>query len=388
MNKVESLHKQLPSSRANAPFLRWLTRIPRSLPASTQRRANLLAWLLLFIILISLLTSLVVFLYNPAGSVRRTVYGLLLTGFLILTSLAFILNRRGRYQWASAITILLAVLAPWTALLFDPLILLGDFVPLNYVLFPILLSSILMRPRMTILFTVVQMIGLILVATIAPSENMINWPSLLIFVFFASVFSIIHNIIRDRDLAQIDQQTALLKANEINLREQSIRDPLTTLFNRRYLKETMEREIRRSERDGSPVGLIMIDLDHFKLFNDSHGHPAGDALLREFGLLLKNHVRQADIACRYGGEEFVLLMPGAPLEITCLRAQQVVDKVRGLKIVYQGLVLDGVTISAGVASFPQHGSSGQDLLEEADVALYQAKAAGRDRIFVSPTKAA
>lgn len=372
--------KKLYPSRAANPFLRWLTRIPDSLPASTQRRANLLAWLLLFILLLSLVTALVVFLNNPSGSQRRSVYGLLISGFLILISISFVLNRRGYYNWAAGITISLAFLAPWGSLLLDPMILKGDFVPLNYVLLPILLSSILLSSKFTILYTLLQMTGLFLVAFFTAAEEMINWPSLMVFVFFASVFSIIHNTIRDRDLAQIDLQTALLKANEISLREQSIRDPLTTLFNRRYLTETLEREIRRAERDRSPVGMIMMDIDHFKDFNDTHGHPAGDQLLHELGLLLKSHIREADIACRYGGEEFVLLMPGAPFEITCLRAQQLIDKVRNMHFAYQGIAMESITISAGVASYPQHGHTGQEVLEAADVALYQAKAAGRNQM--------
>jgi len=126
-----------------------------------------------------------------------------------------------------------------------------------------------------------------------------------------------------------------------------------------------------------------MDIDHFKEFNDTHGHPAGDVLLHEFGLLLKDHIREADIACRFGGEEFILLMPGAPLQITCLRAQQLIDKVRDMQIDYQGIRLGNVTISAGIANFPEHGRTGQEVLVEADAAMYRAKAAGRGQLMVA-----
>ena len=373
----------LPSSRAKQPLLKWLTHIPDSLSPSLQRRANLLAWLLLFMMMILLLTTLIVFLVNPASAVRRLTYGGLISVFLVFVVAAFLLNRYGYYRPAAGITLTFAFLAPWLSAWLDPTIMQGDFVPLNYVLLPILLSSFLLRPFFTILFSFIQVVALLMVALLTSAKETINWPSLMIFVFFASVFIIIHNVIGDRDMAQIDQQNEQLRSSSALLREETIRDPLTTLFNRRYLMETLEREIRRAEREQSPVGMIMIDLDQFKEFNDTHGHPAGDVHLREFGLLLKRQIREADIACRYGGEEFVLLMPGAPLEITCLRAEQLLERVRGLQVEYLGETLASITISAGVANFPQHGSSGQEVLAAADVALYRAKAAGRDQVVVA-----
>lgn len=332
---------------------------------------------------ILVVTALVVFLANPAGSVRRLVYGSLLALFMVFIFGTFMLNRYGHYRLAAGITLIFAFFAPWLSAWLDPAIMKGDFVPLNYVLLPILLSSFLLRPLYTILISIIQFAALVFVALLTPIRETINWPSLIIFVFFASIFSIIQNIVRDRDQLQIDQQNTRLREVALLLREETIRDPLTTLFNRRYLTETFEREIRRAEREGLPVGLIMMDIDHFKEFNDTHGHPAGDVLLHEFGLLLKDHIREADIACRFGGEEFILLMPGAPLQITCLRAQQLIDKVRDMQIDYQGIRLGNGTISAGIANFPEHGRTGQEVLVEADAAMYRAKAAGRGQLMVA-----
>ena len=116
-----------------------------------------------------------------------------------------------------------------------------------------------------------------------------------------------------------------LSLSNLNLREtlqhQSIRDPLTGLFNRRYMDETLERERQRAARSDTSLGVIMLDIDHFKKFNDMFGHEAGDTVLEELGVLLKNHVRGSDIACRYGGEEFVLILPESPLEIVIERAE-------------------------------------------------------------------
>ena len=167
------------------------------------------------------------------------------------------------------------------------------------------------------------------------------------------------------------------------LRLQSIRDPLTGLFNRRYLDETLERELSRLSRKGSTLGIIMLDIDHFKDFNDRYGHDGGDALLREVGHLLTNKTRKQDVACRYGGEEFTILLPDASLEDTALRAEQLMVQAREIHVEYQGQRLGSISFSLGVAAFPGHGTSADNLLKEADKALYRAKAEGRDRVGIA-----
>ena len=167
------------------------------------------------------------------------------------------------------------------------------------------------------------------------------------------------------------------------LRSQALRDPLTGLFNRRFMEEALEREMRRALRRVAPLSVIMMDLDHFKQLNDTLGHDAGDALLRELGLFLQNHVRAADIACRYGGEEITLIMPDAPLAIARQRAEELREGVRRLLIQDRGRTIGPVTVSVGVAAYPEHAASGDTLLRAADLALYAAKDAGRDRVCVA-----
>lgn len=175
---------------------------------------------------------------------------------------------------------------------------------------------------------------------------------------------------------------ANLKLHEI-LRLQSIRDPLTGLFNRRYLEETLEREVRRASRNERPLGVIMLDIDRFKHFNDTFGHAAGDTLLRALGELLRSRVRAEDIPCRYGGEEFVLILPESPLDVTQRRAELLRTDVKQLHPSHAGQSLGGVTVSIGVATFPDHGLTGEVVLRAADEALYRAKHEGRDRVVVS-----
>jgi diguanylate cyclase (GGDEF)-like protein len=177
---------------------------------------------------------------------------------------------------------------------------------------------------------------------------------------------------------------ANLKLRE-TLRSQSIRDPLTGLFNRRYMEESLERELRRAERRGQPLGVIMLDLDHFSRFNNTFGHQAGDLLLQAFGEMVRSRVRAEDIACRYGGEEFTLILPEATLGVTLERAQQIVETVRELHVAQRGHSLGAVTISAGVATYPDHARMGEGLIRAADTALYLAKAEGRDRVVVAGT---
>jgi diguanylate cyclase (GGDEF)-like protein len=168
------------------------------------------------------------------------------------------------------------------------------------------------------------------------------------------------------------------------LRSQSIRDPLTGLFNRRYLEESLERDVARARREGLQVGVVRLDVDHLQPFNTAHGPAAGDALLRELGWLLQASVRAEDIACRYGGDEFALILPGASLAATRARAEQVAAAVRQLGIEHGGQRLGPVSISMGVAACPQHGSTGDALLAAAGAALQQAKRQGRDCVAVAP----
>lgn len=164
------------------------------------------------------------------------------------------------------------------------------------------------------------------------------------------------------------------------LRLQSIREPLTGLFNRRYLEEAMARELSRCVRRGLPLSLMMLDLDHFKAFNDVHGHAGGDALLAAFGQLLQELTRGEDIACRYGGEEFTLILPETDIPVAMQRAQAIRAGVEALHVQYLGRELPKVTLSIGVAGFPGDGNTSDVLLRAADEALYRAKRNGRNRV--------
>lgn len=189
--------------------------------------------------------------------------------------------------------------------------------------------------------------------------------------------NIIHSVAE-----QLSMALATLSLQD-RLREQSIRDPLTGLFNRRYLEESAVRELARSARRSLPLSMLMLDIDHFKAFNDLHGHAGGDALLAQFGQLLASMTRKEDIACRYGGEEFTLILPEADLMAASERAEALRAAVAGLQASHLGQLLPQVTASIGVACYPQHGESAHALMQAADTALYRAKKLGRDRVEVA-----
>jgi diguanylate cyclase (GGDEF)-like protein len=192
---------------------------------------------------------------------------------------------------------------------------------------------------------------------------------------------------RGRLAVALAEHIALALANlklQEQLRNQSIRDPLTGLFNRRYLEQVLERECRRAVRSGRPLTLLALDVDHFRQFNDTWGHDGGDAVLRELGALLKSTFRGEDVACRLGGEEFVVLLIDASLEAASLRAEQLRLMVQQLPVRFRSQTLSSITICVGLAAYPEHGASPEGLLETADRALYQAKKAGRNRVVSAP----
>ncbi len=180
------------------------------------------------------------------------------------------------------------------------------------------------------------------------------------------------------------EQLALALANlrlQETLRTQSIRDPLTGLFNRRYLEVSLERELARAARRNHPMAVLMLDLDHFKRFNDSHGHDAGDTLLVQFADVLKRNTRSEDIACRYGGEEFTILLPEVDADSARKRAERIRNATAEMIVKLREQPLERISVSIGLAIFPDDARNGIDLLRNADAALYRAKRAGRNRIM-------
>lgn len=187
----------------------------------------------------------------------------------------------------------------------------------------------------------------------------------------------------EQQMRQANQelQTRLTEIEALHqeLRALAIRDPLTNLYNRRYLEETLENELARAERDGNPVTVIMMDADHFKRINDVHGHKAGDLALQALARIIQLYIRKSDIACRYGGEEFVIVMPNTELEVARERAELIREDFRQVNFIGTNLRAE-TSLSIGIATYPLAGTRGDEVLDAADQAMYAAKVEGGNRI--------
>jgi diguanylate cyclase (GGDEF)-like protein/PAS domain S-box-containing protein len=167
------------------------------------------------------------------------------------------------------------------------------------------------------------------------------------------------------------------------LRDQSIRDPLTGLFNRRFMEDALGRELQRAKRRTHSLVVVFLDLDHFKRFNDIHGHDAGDTVLRSMAGLFQQHFRGEDVVCRYGGEEFAFILPESTAKNAAKRVEELRQVAKRHKINYKEQVLDAVTFSVGIAAYPENALTGEELLQTADTCLYESKANGRDCVTIA-----
>jgi diguanylate cyclase (GGDEF)-like protein len=179
---------------------------------------------------------------------------------------------------------------------------------------------------------------------------------------------------------RLQLQLSEIEALQNKLKEQAIRDYLTGLYNRRYLQEHLENELRRAQRSSQPLSLVMMDLDHFKDCNDTYGHKAGDLVLKALAEMLTDRTRKQDIVCRYGGEEFLVVLPNTHLNVARERAEEWRGEFQNLVIEMGDLEIK-TTLSAGLACYPLDGDTIEKLLQVADEALYKAKQEGRNQVF-------
>jgi diguanylate cyclase (GGDEF)-like protein/PAS domain S-box-containing protein len=179
----------------------------------------------------------------------------------------------------------------------------------------------------------------------------------------------------------LEEQLEDIKHLREELEEQAIRDPLTNVYNRRFLLDAMDRELAQAARNENPAAIVILDIDFFKQFNDTYGHRCGDFVLQYIANFLNERIRRGDVLCRYGGEEFVIFMPNAPLGAAYERAETLRNEIANAFLEYEGLHLK-TSFSAGVAGFPMHGDTSDSILNTADKALYQAKNSGRNRVII------
>lgn len=342
-----------------------------------RRAFALLIFQGIFLTLLFVTAILVVFV-NRGG--RLAFYSTLIAVLFAFILAAVALNWKGKYILSAWVTTLCMVFGPWASILLDPSVMAGDFVPLVYIGISIQLCSILLSERVTVGIALFQMSGLIAFILLSPALRAINWPSLISFVVFTATIGTLAGFSNRKQLEQIEQQRNELLRDEAKLRELSVRDPLTGLYNRRYMEETFDREIKRAMRKDRSLAVVMTDIDGFKSINDTFGHVPGDLILERVSKFLMKSVRASDVVCRYGGDEFVLILPECSLEEAIRRANAM--RLEAEKVTLgEGTTVTGlITMSFGVAALPENGTTREELLQAADQALYASKRAGRNRV--------
>jgi diguanylate cyclase (GGDEF)-like protein len=297
----------------------------------------------------------------------------------ILLAVEYALSRTVHYPSAA----LLAVITIWVATL---AIVVLDPQNRQFVYFFImggLAGSLFLSASATAIIFLATFLGVLLLPVVVPGISAENNINALFFILTVGGLVVMATGLRQRYLDQLALQTRQLVESAAHLRELSIRDPLTGLFNRRYLEEVLAAEMIRAARGKYPIGIIMADIDHFKRFNDTHGHSVGDAVLVKVADLLRSRVRASDMACRYGGEEFIVILPEASLKTALDRAELIRAGAGQVRLEYNGRTSEAITISLGVAVFPDHGTNNDMLLGAVDAALYRAKRTGRNRVIAA-----
>jgi len=349
-----------------------------------SRRASIL--LGIQIALVSLLSTTVVLVSIIDNSDRRVLYLALVISLLALIVTALIFNLMGKYKVSAWLTIIDTQLGPWVSILFDNTVTRGDFVPLIYLTLSIQLCSILLSERATLLIAIVQLCSFTALVLLSPTLMIFNWVSLIVFVFFTATLGIAASFATRKQMEQIERHKNELQNDKIKLRDLSVRDSLTGLFNRRYMEETLEREISKVIRKNQNLGIIMADIDYFKKINDTFGHAMGDYVLCGVADILNISIRTSDVACRYGGDEFILILPGCSLIQTKDRAEALCEAIKNRIFCYGEMDVGSINLSFGIAVVPENGLRVEEILKVADDALYTSKKKGRNSIKATREK--
>ncbi|NCC63640.1 MAG: GGDEF domain-containing protein [Spirochaetia bacterium] len=317
--------------------------------------------------LVALLISLLAVLnLSAVGQQERTEYVFLISILLVLVLGAGILLKLNFYLISVILTILIPLIGTWYSIYINLLEGVYELIPLCYGVIPIMLASIFLPTFAAAVLMILQLVAFGFILVTMPVFHTQNWASFSIFILFVCTLSIVANTLINNQLQQ--------------LKKLAIQDYLTGLFNRRYFEETLSIKLMRIQPERRNLGLILIDIDHFKEINDSYGHDAGDAVLTSVANLLIDHFDLSCTVCRYGGDEFTVLIPQISPPKLASTAQALVERVHSLSVMYKGKSIDNISISAGyVLSTEQCCTTPKTLLESADIALYNAKKAGKDR---------
>lgn len=316
------------------------------------------------LIVVLLLYMLILIL--SSNEERHRFYMPLVVSLFFLLSFAMLLNARGKYAISIYITVAGVIIAPWVSILFDPAVRQGDLVPILYVGLSVQGCAVLLKEKWMVWIAIAEMLGALTILQSMSEQMGVNWISLFAFILCTSAIAVSHGYTNRKQLEQIH--------------ELSIRDSLTKLYNRRYMEETFDREINRILRKGTKLAVIMTDVDRFKTINDAYGHILGDLVLAQIAQILMENTRGSDVVCRYGGDEFILVLPECSKEDAIARCETVQRLIAQTAVELEGKRVENITLSFGTAELPEDGQTRTDLISAADRALFLSKHSGRNRI--------
>lgn len=334
-------------------------------------RSKLLTWLQPIICVLLLIMLVLVLWINPAGSFVRQAYSLLIVVLLLIDILAYGATLQKNYKLSSLLTVALALVGSWGAIFIDSQFGYTEFFPLIYITVPVLLSSLLLALPLTVLLAFLQQAALIVIVFNSPALLAKNWPSFIAFVFIASVLCIVANYISSYQLKQF--------------KESSIRDHLTGLLNRRYFDVTLDYKIQRGASRGFTYGVMLMDIDNFKGFNDRYSHAIGDMILQRVASFLSDSLDRHAIVCRHGGDEFAIIIPDTNDKQLFELAEKLRTEIKELNITDICQPQEILSLSIGLALFPKNEITVVDLMDHADRNLMLAKELGKDRVMPQET---
>ena len=339
---------------------------------------RLLYYIQITSIIFTLLAVGVILLFTPAR--EKLAYVLISGGTCTLLCATLYLNLTGRYQVALWGTVVLMFIGPWVSIAYELLHVSGDFVPMVYLVIPIQITALVMQVKPMYWMAALQTLALAVLLLLAPAHKSFNWISMVCFVFIASMLSTITNYVLHKQFDRMKQSRNALERSERRLRDISVRDPLTGLFNRRHMDEAFADLFMEPN---TVFSLVMVDVDHFKTINDTYGHSCGDEIIQRVSGILTAAIRKYDMACRYGGDEFLLILTGCGIDDALGKARSIKAAIEDIVVETDTDVAAPLSASIGVAQCPINGDSRDAILKAVDDALYTAKQGGRNQVVAA-----
>ena len=355
-----------------------LDRHYRQADADKVFSVRLLYYIQITSIIFTLLAVGVILLFTPAR--EKLAYVLISGGTCTLLCATLYLNLTGRYQVALWGTVVLMFIGPWVSIAYELLHVSGDFVPMVYLVIPIQITALVMQVKPMYWMAALQTLALAVLLLLAPAHNSFNWISMVCFVFIASMLSTITNYVLHKQFDRMKQSRNALERSERRLRDISVRDPLTGLYNRRHMDEAFADLFMEPN---TVFSLVMVDVDHFKTINDTYGHSCGDEIIQRVSGILTAAIRKYDMACRYGGDEFLLILTGCGIDDALGKARSIKAAIEDIVVETDTDVAAPLSASIGVAQCPINGDSRDAILKAVDDALYTAKQGGRNQVVAA-----